>query len=352
MDAETNEGRLEVLDLADAGPGTTEWDEFVQNADGGTFCHLSAWQEVMRDVLGASCHYKVAVSKSGAWRGIHPLVRVRSLILGDYLMSMPFLNDGGPLGDASARRALGAAARELARGWGVDLLELRSREAVPGDLTESDRKITVLLDLPDDPDVLWKDIFRSKLRSQVRKPMKEGMEIRFGSDQLDPFYGVFARTMRDLGTPVLPKSFFDVLPDLFPDHVVFACVYREELPMAAGCGFTFGDEFEITWAGSIREHSRKAPNMLLYWGLMERMIERGLETFNFGRCSPGSGTHRFKSQWGGEDVPLPWAQWSADEKAAPPTPEGGVFKLATDLWRRLPLGVANRVGPIFSRRLP
>ena len=108
----------------------------------------------------------------------------------------------------------------------------------------------------------------------------------------------------------------------------------------------------MTWASSLKEHARMAPNMMLYWSFMERMVQRGLRSFNFGRCTPDSGTHRFKLQWGGQDEALPWGQWAGKDIAATPNPEQPLFLLATRVWSRLPLAVANRVGPRISRWFP
>jgi FemAB-related protein (PEP-CTERM system-associated) len=265
---------------------------------------------------------------------------------------MPFLNDGGPVGSQAARSALAEAAAREARELGVDLLELRSRHPVPGNLRTAHRKITVLLELPDSPKILWEEGLKAKVRSQVRRPMKEGMEARFGTDCLDGFYRVFSRTMRDLGTPVLPRRFFETVAEELAGQVVFCTVGLSGEPVAAGCGFLWRNEVEITWAGSLREFNRMAPNMLLYWAFMEEAIGRGADTFNFGRCTPGSGTHRFKRQWGGEDRALPWAQWSPGSVTGTPTPTGTKYRLATSVWKRIPLNVANRVGPFLSRSLP
>jgi FemAB-related protein (PEP-CTERM system-associated) len=342
-------GRLRVEEYA----GTdSEWDGFLSTVEGSTFCHLAGWRRVMSDVMGHDTRYRVALDRRGRVVGLLPMVRVRSRLFGDYLVSMPFLSYGGPLGTPPAREVLATHAVKEASVLGVDLLELRSRAEVPGELSRSERKLTVLLELPDSPKTLWEEGLKGKVRSQVRRPLKEGMEPRFGISQLEPFYSVFARTMRELGTPVLPATFFRAIAVQFPDQVVFCAVYHREEPLAAGCGFVWSGELEITWAGALREHSRMAPNMLLYWSMMEEAIRRGAGIFNFGRCSPDSGTHRFKKQWGGEDHPLPWAQWSASGLSATPTPTGRKFELATAAWRRLPLPVANSLGPLLARKIP
>lgn len=327
------------------------WDAFVAGADGSTFCHLAGWRDILSDVLGTECLYRIAIDASGARRGVLPLVRVKSKLFGHFLVSVPFLNDGGPLGSAQARAALAQDAVNEAQRSGADLLELRTRDADGLGLPVSSRKITVTLPLPAHRESLFGQ-FTSKLRNQIRSPIKQGLTARFGLDQRDAFYGVFARTMRDLGTPVLPRALFERIAATFPELVVFGAVYRGDEPLAAGCGFVWRDEFEMTWAGSLRESRRLSANMLLYWSFMEQMIARGVRLFNFGRCTPGGGTHHFKRQWGGADVPLPWCQYSSGGVKAPPSPGDSAFSWGPRLWRRLPLAVANRFGPRLVRFLP
>ena len=351
----------------------SEWDAFVTTAEGGTFCHLSAWSTIMADALGHEVLQAVARDATGRLHGVLPLTRVKSRLFGHFLVSMPFLNYGGPVGTPPARRALTEWARSLAAGTGADLLELRWRpsalapalpeehppaeaslpgEELPSDMQLTRRKVTVLLPLPDDPQHLWEKGLKSKLRSQVRRPMKEGYEARHGPDEVHSFYEIFARNMRDLGTPVLPKRLFTALTPALGDTVHFTTVYDGSDPIASGCGFFFGNEFEMTWASSLRSYNRTAPNMLLYWRMMENAIERGASTFNFGRCTPGGGTHRFKLQWGGTDEPLPWAVWSPTGSVATPNPDQGKFRLATAAWKKLPLGVSRWLGPPLARRIP
>jgi FemAB-related protein (PEP-CTERM system-associated) len=328
------------------------WDAFVRSDTESTVCHLSGWREIMSDVLGHRCEYWMAVDAGGEVRGVLPLVQVRSRLLGHYWVSLPFLNDGGPLGTPGARILLEETALRLASHPSVHLLELRTRERTAGALQTTERKVTVHLPLPATTAELWEKTFRSKLRSQIRRPMKEGMETRIGPDELEPFYDVFSRNMRDLGTPVLPRRFFEAIRARFPEQALFACTYHQGVPVAAGAGFLWNGEFEITWASSIREYNHLSPNMLLYCSLMERCIEAGASLFNFGRCTPGGSTHRFKLQWGGYDVPLPWSQWSPSGVSTTPSPDRPLFQPATAAWRRLPLGIANRAGPLLARRLP
>ena len=327
------------------------WDAFVASTPDGTFCHLASWRGVMDDVLGHECLYAWAYDDTGRGHALLPLVRVRSRLFGDYLVSMPFLNAGGPIGSPEGVAALLDYAVTKARSFGVRLLELRMQRPVPTSLRVSSRKITVRLALPESSDALWKRL-DAKLRSQIRRPQKEGFVMRFGVHQVGAFYEVFTRNMRSLGTPVLPLRFFERIAGLLPAAVACGVVYRGEQPVAAGFGFLWKDELEMTWASSLREYSRQAPNMLLYWSFLEYAIGHRVRTFDFGRCTPGGGTHHFKLQWGGVDALLPWVQWSSRNVVTTPSPDRPAYKLAAAVWRRLPLAVTNRIGPLLARQLP
>ncbi|MGH7561384.1 MAG: FemAB family XrtA/PEP-CTERM system-associated protein [Gemmatimonadales bacterium] len=339
----------------EVGPWTgspEEWDRFVQSARGSTQCHRFGWKSLLESVFGHECLYYAARDR-GTLVGALPLVRVKSLLFGHYLVSMPFLNSGGPLGNDAAVRALAAAALEEAARSRARLLELRSRIEQPVELPVSHRKITVVLDLPATADALFQ-AFPAKLRSQVRRPGKEGVSVRFGADQLASFFRVFSRHMRHLGTPTLPLRFFEAIAERFAEDVWFGCAWLGAEPVAAGAGFRWGAEFELTWASALAEHNHLAPNMLLYWSFMERAVSAGVSRFDFGRCTPGGGTHRFKRQWGGRDEPLWWYQAarSGAVNAATPSPEQSIYAWGPRIWRRLPLGLTTLLGPRVVRFLP
>jgi FemAB-related protein (PEP-CTERM system-associated) len=342
-----------MMRIAAYDDGAETWDGFAAAQAGFTHFHRYGWKPLIEDVFGHECPYLAARGDDGALAGVLPLVRVKSLLFGHFLVSMPFLNYGGPLGSDEAKRALGDAAIALARGSGAKLLELRSRVPLPLDAPVSHRKITVVLDLPRDADALFKS-FASKLRSQVRRPQKEGVTVRFGPDQVRPFFAVFSHHMRDLGTPTLPLRFFEQVAARFGDDAWFGCAWLNDEPVAAGAGFRWGSEFEMTWASSLTKHNRIAPNMLVYWEFMQRAVREGLTLFNFGRCTPGGGTHRFKSQWGSRDEQLWWYQdaSSGAADAATPSPNDGAYALGPRIWKHLPLPIATALGPRIVRFIP
>ncbi len=335
------------------GADTGDWDLSLPTFDGASFCHQRGWASVLESTLGSVPFLATARDDEGNIRGVLPLYRVRSLLMGDRLFSVPFLNAGGAAGTKAAREALTRWALSLAKELGVSHLELRTLMSPPAEITETSKKITVVMELPSDPEVLFKDRLKAKLRSQIRRPQKEGMQFTCDPGNLMDFYTVFARNMRDLGTPVLPRRFFSEALATFPEQTLVGAVRAPDgTTVAAGLGFLWNGEFEITWASSLREYNRFSPNMLLYWGLMEECIGRGAERFNFGRCSPGSPTHRFKRQWGAEDLPLPWGQWTRDGQGEGDYGASPMLAKASEVWKRLPLSVANQMGPWLARQLP
>ncbi len=329
------------------------WNRFVRAQAGWTHFHLYGWKHVMEREFGHECLYLAQLDSDNEIEGVLPLVRVKSRLFGHFLVSMPFLNYGGPLGSSGAVRNLAEHAAGIASEQNADVLELRSRHELDLDLPVSHRKVTVVLDLPEgDPEPLWKS-FKAKLRSQVRRPQKEGVEVRFGLDQIEPFFHVFCRHMRDLGTPAQPLSLFEAIAEVFGEDVWCGCAYLDEKPIASGLGFRWDNEVEMSWASALVEYNRIAPNMLLYWSFMEKAVSEAVNVFNFGRCSPGGGTHRFKLQWGSREEQLWWYQAKkSEESSGTPSPDDSKYSWGPRIWKRLPVPVANFLGPKVVRNIP
>lgn len=304
----------------------------------------------MESALGHECVY-LAAFDADELVGVLPLVRVKSLLFGHYLVSMPFLNYGGPLGTPAAVDALAEHASGLARESAVKLLQVRNRTPLSIDWPVGLHKVATILDLPADEDVLWKS-FPGKVRTDIRRPDKEGVSVSFGPERLDDFHYVFAHHMRDLGTPTHSRELFASILEQFPDSALVGCAYYEGRPVACGFGFIWDDEFEMTWASALREHKRLRANMGLYWAFMQEAIRRGARRFNFGRSTPNSGTHAFKLQWGSVDQPLHWYYRSRSGVQGAPSPQDEAYAWGPRIWRKLPVAVATALGPRVVRYIP
>lgn len=349
--------RVRAATAADA----TAWDAYVDDHPDGLAYHASAW------TLAAERAYRqparsLVVESDGRVRGVLPLVRMTGPGLGRRLVSLPYCDAGSVLADdLPAAEALVRAAVEAAERETGGRLELRAVSDRPdlGDLglaregaragadDPAPSKVRMIRALPESPETLSSEL-GAKLRSQIRKAEKNGLTFRWGSvADLDRFYDVFAVNMRDLGSPVHGRGWFRAVLEAYGERAWLGLVDLDGAVVAVGIVLRASRIASIPWASSLRSHNRLAPNMLLYWKALERACSEAIPAFDFGRSTPGEGTYRFKAQWGALPRPLVW--W---HRPTAPEPGGGANReRIARLWARLPLPVANLLGPPLRRRI-
>lgn len=330
------------------------WDAFVNAADGAANYHQSGWLRVVEITFGHSFKALWARDDFDRVLGVLPLVLMKSKIFGTFMTSLPFFNYGGVLADSQeVVFGLLAEAEELVKANGAEFLELRHIEEVAQGLPSKTHKVTMRLGLDPDPEILWKS-FKPKVRNQVRKATKSDLTATSGRHELlDDFYEVFARNMRDLGTPVYSKKLFANTLDAFPDTTRIFTINHPDGCVCAGFGTWYRGLFEIPWASSIRDYNPLCPNNLLYWTMLEYACENGCDTFDFGRSTPNKGTYRFKKQWGAQPVQLNWQYIMADGGDLPEmNPENAKFQLAIRVWQKLPVPLTKIIGPPIVRNIP
>jgi FemAB-related protein (PEP-CTERM system-associated) len=329
-----------------------EWDAFIESFPASTGYHRWCWRGVFERAFGHETVY-LAARRADAIVGVLPLVCFRSWLFGRFLVSLPFVNYGGVIAaDDQAGRALVDAARREAARRGARSIELRHTRRQFPDLSVKEHKVAMRLPLPTGEDAAWK-AFDNKVRNQVRKAEKSGLRaIVGGRELLAEFYAVFARNMRDLGTPVYSRRLFQEVLQNVPD--VHASVVRlGGTPVAAGIMVGYREAIENPWASSLREHRALCPNMLLYWTMIREAIARGYRVFDFGRSTPNEGTYQFKKQWGALESPFYWEYALQPGTALPDhSRKNARFQAAIGVWQRLPITVTNRLGPVIVRNIP
>ncbi|MCL6566706.1 MAG: FemAB family PEP-CTERM system-associated protein [Acidobacteriia bacterium] len=344
--------QLEIIRVEQPGVAHA-WEEFVQREASATSYHRWGWKQVMERAFGWPTFYLLA-RQGDQVTGVLPLVWQKSLLFGSFLTSLPFLNGGGIVArDPAVARSLLQAAIRLADELGVQHLELRQRTQPDWDLPTRTHKVALLCELEPDADRRFASL-PHKVRTDIRKSMSYGLTAEFGGRELlEAFYGVFSRNMRDLGTPVYSRSFFEQILAAFPQES-FICVVRHNGAPIAGSFLTaFRDTVEAGWSASLYAYLHMKPNMFLYWSILAEMGRRGYRWFDFGRSTVGSGTYRFKKQWGTMEQPLYWSYWTrAGEPLPALSPENPRYRLAIRLWQKLPLAVTNCLGPRIVRCLP
>lgn len=343
--------RLTVEAVDDA--SAAAWDAFVADESGASAYHGYAWRGLVHSVFGHQTLY-FAARERGKIVGVLPLVRLKSRLFGDFLVSVPYFNYGGVLARSpQACDELLRHAEQAARLMGVSHIELRHREAGQHTWPARTDKVSMLLKLPATPEALQKAL-PAKLRSQIKRPVREGVTSTFGGEELlDAFYAVFAENMRDLGTPVYPRRFFSAILQTLGDRARIALVHLKDAPVAAALLITHRDTTEIPWASSLRRVNALGVNMYLYWSVLEFAVKQGSAVFDFGRSTLDSGTYRFKKQWGAEPLQLHWHYWLKGGGELPRlNPSNPKYRLAVAAWQKLPLPVANWLGPHLVKNLP
>jgi len=295
--------------------------------------------------------------EDGAVRGVLPLMEMRSAIFGRFLVSLPFLNYGGILADTpEVESGLAQAAIDLATRGGASHIELRQEFPSGGPLEGwvlRQHKAALIVNLAATPKLHW-DGLSSRLRGKIRKAENNGTEFTTGGRELlSDFYFLYSLNMRDLGTPVYCRAFFENIFAKSDDTTRVLLVRHQNRRAAAAIAIRRGGRIELPWICQNYGESGFNVNEFLYWKAIEWACSQGASLLDLGRSSVDSGPYRFKMQWKPEVRGLFWYYWMAPGVPLPQlNPDNPKFKLAAACWRKLPLGVANRIGPWIVRGIP
>ena len=342
-----------VRELASVdGPDGRAWDGLVEVHPAATFFHRVGWKRAVEGALGHRSPYLIA-ERNGALAGVLPLTCVRSRLFGRRVVSAPFGVHGGPIAeDDAAERALLEEARRRAEVFRAASLEYRcalptapARHGVNGEHANFAKPIEP------DADANLKAIPR-KQRAMVRKGINQGLSSRLDAD-IDVCYRVYAESVRNLGTPVFPKSLFRALRSVFErDSEVTTVLDPDGQPVAAVLSFFFRDRVLPYYGGGLPAARDLAANDFMYWEVMRRAGEGGYRVFDFGRSKVGSGAYAFKKNWGFPPEPLTYThELVASDQAPDLSPNNPKFQRMIRVWQRLPLGVANTLGPWIAKDL-
>ena len=327
------------------------WDRFVESAPSGTFFHRAAWARVIETAFGHATHY-IYTERDGAITGVLPLARVKTMLFGDTLISVPFCVYGGPLAaDAASAAELADHAATLLKQTGASAVEFRHREAVEGDwLERPDLYVTFRKAIAADHDKNMKAIPR-KQRAMVRKGIQNGLTSTSNHD-VRLLHGIYAESVRNLGTPVFSRRYFQILADVFRDDCDIVTINDGETALTSVMNFYFRDEVLPYYGGGTAAARGRAGNDFMYWEVMRRAADRGCLMFDFGRSKLGTGAYSFKHNWGFEPEKLYYRYKLAPGASIPDhNPMNPKYRLFIAGWKKLPLPIANLLGPPIVRGL-
>jgi len=326
------------------------WDNYAMAAADASFFHLSAWQQVIRQAFGHDTYYYYA-EQDGEITGILPLTHINSFLFGNSLISNAFCVYGGIVAsNEEAFVALQAQAQQLARELGVDCLELRNRQQCHPDWPHKELYVTFRKEL--DPDVEKNlNAIPRKQRAMVRAGIKAGL-VSVVDDHVERFYRAYSESVRNLGTPVFPKKYFQILKDAFGEKCEILTIEHEGELVASVMSFYFKGEVLPYYGGGTDAARDLKGNDFMYWEVMRRAVEKGCRIFDYGRSKVGTGSYRFKKHWGFEPEPLYYEVDLVKAKQIPEiNPLNPKYQLFIAAWKKLPLPVSQMVGPWLAKDL-
>jgi FemAB-related protein (PEP-CTERM system-associated) len=330
-----------------------EWTAYVEAHPEASAYHQWDWRHVFEAAFHHRSEY-LAARRGSAIVGVLPLVAFDHAVFGRFMVSLPFVNYGGILADDQPiRNALLAEAARRASAYGMSHVELRHTTPQFVHLPVRAHKVSMTMELPDDPERAFQNLDRT-VRNRIRRAEKAGLSVESGgADLLEDFYGVFAANMRDLGTPVYPKQWFAEILARFPETTRLTIVRIDRTAVAGALAIGYRRRLEVPSAASLKEFRTTSANTLLYWSIMRKAVVDGYRVFDFGRSSPGDGPFTFKQRWGALPGPMHWEYVLGSGHSLPDrSPKNAKFSLAIRAWQLLPLAVTNRMGPSIVRFLP
>lgn len=342
--------QIERLEAGNAA-AAQRWDAYVLAHPEATFFHRAGWQHVVRAAFRHETYFLYAV-QAGRVCGVLPLAHVRSRLFGNALVGLPFAVYGGVVADdAAVGDALEARAQQIARDLGVGHLELRNVRLRHADWPTQDLYVTFRKEIAEKEEDNMLAIPR-KQRAMVRKGIKNGL-VSVLDQNVDHFFALYADNVHRHGTPAMPKRYFALLCETFgSDCEVLTVTTAEGRPLSSVMSFYFRDEVLPYYAGDDTAARDLAANDFKYWELMRRACARGLKVFDYGRSKQGTGSYAFKKNWGFEPTPLHYQYCLYKREAIPQNnPANAKYQLMIRTWRRLPIGVANWLGPFIVRSL-
>ena len=335
-----------------------KWNSFTSGHPQVSPYHHFAWKSSIEKAYGHQCFYLIVEDANKEIIGVLPTVAIKPPFIKGKLCALPFCDYGACLAaDESVESMLINKAMEITSQNKLSIFEYRACQALPTDDNDLDspsgkQKVRMLLELPESSEILFGG-FKAKLRSQIRRAIKNGLSAELGrSDKLiDEFYDVFTCNMKDLGSPTHSKKWFSEIKDNYKEDMVISIIRHNGLPVGAGIVLFNGSVASIPWASTRRKFNPLAPNMLLYWSLLEYAADNGYKTFDFGRSTYDEGTYKFKKQWGAKPLLLKWKEFrDADQvdiqsDASSASSNGKLRPLVETVWKRIPLFLTIAIGP-------
>lgn len=344
----SDDSRTQVRELVST--DAPEWNAFVDRCESATFFHYVEWKDIIEQTLGHRCWYLIG-ERSGQIDGILPLAHVSSRLFGNVLISLPFLVYGGVVAsDTGVADALVSRALDLARELNVDFLELRNLRSSSRNWVRKSTHVTFRKCIDPDPASNLMEIPR-KQRAMVRKGIRAGLRAERDID-VSRLFPIMLECKRNLGTPFFNHQYLQAIVEGFGNKVEITTVASGADAVASVMSFRFRNEILPYYGGGRKEARLLCANDFMYWSVMEAACLSGVTLFDFGRSQIDSGSYQFKKHWGFDPQPLSYECVPVRKKEIVAlSPDNSKYSAAINVWKKLPLPIARRLGPPLARLL-
>ncbi|WP_319548611.1 FemAB family XrtA/PEP-CTERM system-associated protein [Desulfogranum marinum] len=331
-----------------------EWNSFVNDQSEARIENLYEWKNILRDSYNLKSFYIYSTGIEGNIEGILPLFQISSVLFGRHLVSMPFLDYGGILSvDKNVSQKLHEYAANIAKDTGSHDLIYRHSQKKISECSTYENKVSFLMELDRSESVLWQRI-GSERRNRIKKANKLGLSVSYGKkSDLDVFYKIWSANMRDLGSPVHSKRFFNSILEYLPENSGIILVRDvNDTVIASGLYLKYKETVSLPWVSSRKKFFHLYPNILLYWHLMADHGKVGYRLFDFGRSSINSGTYHFKKRWKAKRFQLCWEIMSLNNKSTDfLNQDSESFAPMITCWKHTPVWITNIIGPYLRKNL-
>lgn len=338
----------EIVGLSEGGQ---QWLSYLDSDARANICHHPAWGSIFRETFGFDS-FLILHRTGGRIDGGLPLVSIDQRITGRALISMPFINYGGILGqNHDTINDIVTVCRDIVKSGSYGFVELRHLKSGHENLTDKSeqKRITFQLDINRPIDDIFGG-FKKQMRTRIRKSEKQGLTFYQGQERIEDFYNLFAQGQKELGTPVLPKRYFISVFKHLANHALMMIAYKNDVPVGGKLIIKFKDRVIMTRGCYPKRHKNLLANYYLTWILIQQLALGPYRILDFGRSAPGSGGHLYKSNWGPEEIPIYTDYIVGDPDSIPDLkPESSRYRYASTVWRKLPLSLTKLVGPKLSR---
>lgn len=334
-------------------PHDARWDAYVKAHPDGSFHHLLGWRRVIERAFKHQPHY-LYTERDGQMTGVFPSFTVGGAPFTRALVSTPVGVSGGVIADDDeSRNLLREGARAIAEREKLAYVEHKSEKKQFPDLpAKEDLYFVFRQQLFGDREKQMAAIPR-KTRAVLRDSEKNKLRGDFNRNDLEPFYDLYALSLRNLGTPMFPKELFVASLEEFPTECDILSVRQTGRIIGCVLNYYYKDVMLPFFAGTVPEARDVGVNNYLYWVMLEQGYARGYRTFDFGRSKADTGPFKFKKHFGMTETPLRYQYDLVTAKELPNfNPTNPKYQKAIETWQKLPVPLTKWVGPLIQKRLP